>query len=164
MRDMLQKPWIVGLLSLVALFFVYTNVVSPLINDGRNSVPSSIVTSLSSNFPFTSNEQADIVTVKEIAMADWNALSQQKSARNPFAPAQKVVSKKKKSGPRWINWPTVTAIVIGSTEKFAILNGNTVQEGQKSGKFKVVKISVNSVRVRFGKREKTLTLNARGGR
>jgi len=163
MRDMLQKPWFVGLLSVAALFFVYTNVISPLIDESSNSAQSTIVNSLSSNLPFASNKQEQ-TTEKEVAMADWHTLSRQKAARNPFAPAQKVVSKKKRSGPRWINWPTVTAIVIGSTEKFAILNGNTVQEGQKSGKFKVVRISTNSVRVRSGKREKVLTLNARGGK
>jgi len=161
MRDMLQKPWFVGLLSLAALLFVYTNVVEPLIGDGSNRVANPIMAKLSDNLPFSSNNKTDAIVVKELAMADWEALATVNPKRNPFTPS---AEKKKKTAKQSINWPSVSAIVIGSSRKFAIVNGNVVQEGQKSGKFKVVKISVNSVRVRFGKREKTLRLNARGGR
>jgi len=160
MRGLLQKPWFVGLLAAAALFFVYTNLIEPLIPD--NSGSGSIVADLSNNLPFisgTNNEPEK----KEVRKADWDALNQIDQNRNPFSPVtiEKII---KKLFSKKINWPTVTAIVIGASDSFAIVNGKVVQQGQKAGKFKIVKISANSVRVRSGSHEKTLTLNARGGR
>ncbi|GAV20722.1 hypothetical protein MMIC_P1695 [Mariprofundus micogutta] len=157
MRDLLQKPWFVGLLSVIALIIVYFNVIDPLIEDGSSS---SVVADISPTRPFSS-ETSESIDTSKMKMVNWDAMAVISPDRNPFSPMKAV---RLKSGKRWINWPAVSAIVIGSSEKFAIVNGNVVQEGQKSGKFKVISIAGNSVRLRYGNREKTLKVHARGGK
>lgn len=159
MRGLLQNKWFVGLMLIAGAVLVYTNIVDPLMQNSRQ-MSTSTLNAISQKVPFINTVQPPKQQKKvngQEQKTNWQVLEDRVAARNPFMKSDSFWQ-----GSDSVKWPRVSAIVFGQSGKFALINGNVVSEGEEIAGYKVLKILVDSVRIRYAHIERDIVVFGKG--
>lgn len=160
MNKLNTRQWIVAGLSLGAVFMVYENVVKPMFDDSIQessqivSSPSDTATGLSLISDSRGQLSEPLLgTAKAVNTASLHHLF--KAQRDPFSlpnnDLEPIRKYKKTSKPLAIksvaikNRPELTAVMLGPAQKFALVDGEIVSEGETVNGVRVVKILEDAV-------------------
>lgn len=160
MNKLNTRQWIVGGLLLGAVFMVYENVVKPMFGDSIEQ-SAQIVSSPSdaaSGLSLISDSRGELSEPLLGAARAVNTASLSysfKEQRDPFTFPQsemQAVRKYRKTSRRLAvrkavikNRPELTAVMLGSVQKFALVDGEVVSEGETVNGVRVVKIVEDTV-------------------
>ena len=144
MRDLLRKPLPVLIMALAAIWVVYSNVIQPMQKKSLLRAPAMSVQPL-----------AEVNTPQSTSFKEalkWNHTY----ARDPFSPYKVIrkVSKKQKQQ-RFV----LSAILFGTKEPLAMINGELLSQGDKILNQTVLSIQQDFVILKGEKGQKKLTLS-----
>lgn len=169
-----NRQWIVVGLALGAVFMVYQNVVKPLYGNSPLDVSESVAAPadtlseglLISNDRVNSAEPA-LGAARVVNKATLNHTFDE--SRDPFMlpnqrtrPLKRITKTKKQVVKRIASkkQPELTAVMLGPVQKYALVDGEIVSEGQLINGVRVVKIAKNNVLFEGHEGAFSLELNA----
>lgn len=156
----------IGALVVLALFFVYRNIVSPLINNGAENVAvidDAIVDDWMDNDGSDDPQQALQIATAQYDVGHFSSTDlhwNEHPARDPFKPlsaievrdvasvANKVQSASVVTVGRVLKLPVVSAVVKGETINFAVIDDRIVTVGDEVADFRVEQLARASVTLR----------------
>lgn len=163
MQSLMQKPWFVALLCIAAVAAVYLNVLQPMMEHSiffsqrsKTAVPA---------VPAARSVQQQVGNEQKSTM--WAELAAVGHVGNPFheyrekVPTALVVNTLSAED-REPAWPRISAAMITSGGRYAVVDGHVMHEGEALNGFRFSKVTAQYVVLTFGTHTKKIKVQSGG--